>query len=199
MTLRELAPPPGAYHGGAEEVMRVWFAGGGLATVIGRIDDPVRAGIMLADLSRHASRIFSEINGEPAAVALQKIIRTFDEVQQQRSVQRIGDVGAALRASPGQPFAELPVPPQAKSDPNGGEVVRLWLARGGIEAVLVGIWDQPDNWGILLTDIGLQMADAIAGGDKAQTEIALGAIHKALRREWQASTDPGRTKPLARH
>jgi hypothetical protein len=70
---------------------------------------------------------------------------------------------------------ELPVPPSARSDKNAQEVVRAWVAHGGLHCSLnVDSFGEGERtvWGILLTDVVRHVANALheaKGWDKAET------------------------------
>jgi hypothetical protein len=60
-TLQELAPPPAALDDkDAKELFRAWIVKGGLQVSMTRgFDDPATWGLLLADIARHASRIYA--------------------------------------------------------------------------------------------------------------------------------------------
>ena len=79
--------------------------------------------------------------------------------------------------------AELKIPPAARSDKQASELVRAWVAHGGLQCSLnVNAW--PDDmaatgWGILLSDIARHVADAIQQTknlDKAGTLSKIRAV-----------------------
>ena len=72
--------PPGAQQDSdAVEVFRAWIAGGGLQVSIQRgFDDPSTWGILLADVARHAARIYATEGMTSEADAMQSIRRLFD-------------------------------------------------------------------------------------------------------------------------
>lgn len=62
----------------------------------------------------------------------------------------------------------LMLPPAAETDDNAVEMVRGWIAEGGLHCVLnVGHWhkssvvDEPRAWGIMLADIARHIANAL--------------------------------------
>ena len=74
--LHELQPPPDAREKGGHEVLRCFVVDGGLSVGLRRsFDNPGTWGILLADLARHAARIYAlesdvsedEADEQPAA------------------------------------------------------------------------------------------------------------------------------------
>jgi len=70
---------------------------------------------------------------------------------------------------------ELPIPPSARSDTNGRELIRAWSAHNGLHCSLnVGSWGDNElvAWGIVLTDVVQHVANALnedKGWDKAES------------------------------
>jgi hypothetical protein len=75
--LDELAPPPQAFVQGGYEVLRAFIVDKGLQVSLRRsFDDAATWGIMLADIARHASRIYareSEISEEQALARIRSL------------------------------------------------------------------------------------------------------------------------------
>ena len=60
----ELPPPPQAFSDEAQEVLRAWVFDGGLhVSMMKSFDDPMVWGVLLADVARHAARIYAEEDG----------------------------------------------------------------------------------------------------------------------------------------
>jgi hypothetical protein len=60
---------------------------------------------------------------------------------------------------------ELGIPPEAGADPKSWEIVRAWVAHGGLHcSISAGAWENNEavGWGILLSDIARHAADALA-------------------------------------
>ncbi len=60
---------------------------------------------------------------------------------------------------------ELGIPPGAETDPKSGEIVRAWVAHGGLHcSINPGAWEKDEaiGWGILLSDVARHAADALA-------------------------------------
>ena len=60
----ELPPPPQAFADEAQEVLRAWVVDGGLhVSMMKSFDDPMVWGVLLADVARHAARIYAQEDG----------------------------------------------------------------------------------------------------------------------------------------
>jgi hypothetical protein len=67
------------------------------------------------------------------------------------------------------PGSQLPIPPEASTDPQAMELMRAWRATGRLHVCLnIGVWDhlgegqEPRAWGIALADAARHIADALA-------------------------------------
>ena len=77
--LDELAPPPAALAQGGHEVLRAFIVDKGLQVSLRRsFEDSATWGIMLADIARHASRIFAKETEVSEEQALARIRSLFD-------------------------------------------------------------------------------------------------------------------------
>ncbi len=77
--LHELEPPPDAREKGGHEVLRCFVVDGGLSVGLRRsFDDPGTWGVLLADLARHAARIYALEAGVEESEALEAIKDMFD-------------------------------------------------------------------------------------------------------------------------
>jgi len=85
---------------------------------------------------------------------------------------------------------DLAVPAEVSSDSKSSEVLRAWVANGGLICSLrPEIWDESANWGILLADVARHVADAVYelnGDDPAET---LAGIRDYFNRELINPTD----------
>jgi Domain of unknown function (DUF5076) len=88
---------------------------------------------------------------------------------------------------------ELIIPPGAVTDAGSAEVLRAWVANGGLHVSLKPSFDTPDVWGVLLVDVARHAARAFAA-DKHMTEAqAFARIRKMFDAEWRRPTDLGQT------
>jgi hypothetical protein len=74
---------------------------------------------------------------------------------------------------------ELSIPPGAFEDPKSAELLRAWVANGGLHCNLrIGAFGDNEaiTWGILLSDVARHVADALAkekGIDRRETLTAI--------------------------
>jgi hypothetical protein len=88
---------------------------------------------------------------------------------------------------------ELIIPPAAISDAGSAEVLRAWIANGGLHVSLKPSFDTPDVWGILLVDVARHAARAFAADKQTSEAQALARIRKMFDAEWSRPTDVGQT------
>jgi hypothetical protein len=86
---------------------------------------------------------------------------------------------------------EISPPPGAYEDAKSHELLRAWVANGGLHCSLdVGAWDDENvliGWGILLSDVARHVADALAKGGKNR-EMCLREMQKVFNDELDAPT-----------
>ena len=74
----ELPPPPQAFSAEAQEVLRAWVVDGGLhVSMMRSFDDPMVWGVLLADVARHAARIYAGEDGRTEDDVTRVIASTF--------------------------------------------------------------------------------------------------------------------------
>jgi hypothetical protein len=74
-----LAAPPSAIEHGGYEVLRAVIVEGGLhVTLVRGFDDPAVWGLLLADIARHASRVFASEDGRDESETITAIRSMFD-------------------------------------------------------------------------------------------------------------------------
>ena len=86
---------------------------------------------------------------------------------------------------------ELGPPPLTAADPKSTEMVRAWVAHGGLHCSLnVGVFgkDELIGWGILLSDIARHVADALAQSENRDKEQSLAAMQKVFNDELKRPT-----------
>jgi hypothetical protein len=86
---------------------------------------------------------------------------------------------------------ELVIPPAAKSDPKSKEMLRAWVANGGLHCSLsIGAWGEKETigWAILLTDVARHVADALHRQHGTDRNETLQQICTVFNRELKAPT-----------
>lgn len=77
--LSQLGVPPAANENGGQEILRAFVVNGGLHVSLQRaFDEPDAWGILLADLARHAARIYATETKLTTDAALKRIRTLFD-------------------------------------------------------------------------------------------------------------------------
>lgn len=85
---------------------------------------------------------------------------------------------------------DLSVPAEVAKDPKASEVLRAWVANGGLVCSLrPEIWDEPANWGILLADVARHVANAVNELNGSDPDVTLAAIQDYFNRELDDPTD----------
>jgi hypothetical protein len=90
-----------------------------------------------------------------------------------------------MKATPEQ----LAIPPQINEADEAAEVLRVWIADGGLAVSFKTAFDDPSVWGMLLVDIARQVARGFAGDGIATEEAALRAIREMFDAEWDRPAD----------
>jgi hypothetical protein len=87
------------------------------------------------------------------------------------------------------PFVELPIPPEANSDSNARELIRVWAAHGEQHvSITTGLWDDPAAWGIALADLVIHIAKAYQLGEGKDHAETLARIRVGFEAEWEHPT-----------
>jgi hypothetical protein len=81
-------------------------------------------------------------------------------------------------------------PPDLSSDPEGREVLRMWVKPewSQVEVALQTAHPDPAAWGIALVDIARHAAKAYALNGKFPEDTALARIKQAFDAEWTSPT-----------
>jgi hypothetical protein len=76
----------------------------------------------------------------------------------------------------------VPIPPDAKDDPNSTEVVRGWVIDGRLQIALAAwVWrDNPETWGQFLAEAAGHVADAISKELGTDRQLVYAKIHSRL-------------------
>lgn len=86
---------------------------------------------------------------------------------------------------------ELAIPPSARTDGSGRELVRAWSAHGGLQCSLnVGSAGENETifWGILLSDIARHAANALLEQKSWDRDKTLREIQRVFNEELDAPT-----------
>ena|SRR5579863_1353709 len=91
---------------------------------------------------------------------------------------------------------ELPIPGPCCRDAKSFEMIRAWVAEGGMHvAVNIGVWDRPDSnqsepaaWGMLLADVAHHVANAIQKHKGTSQEVTLREIEEFFLEELKKPT-----------
>jgi hypothetical protein len=88
--------------------------------------------------------------------------------------------------TPGQ----LAIPPKAIADRESAEMLRAWIAAGGLHCTMrVGTWNDAGNWGILLADVARHIANATEEADGTPSPDTLARIRLLFNIELDHPTD----------
>jgi hypothetical protein len=75
---------------------------------------------------------------------------------------------------------DLDVPSEVEGDSKAREVLRAWVANGGLVCALrPETWKDPSAWGVVLADVTRHVADAVKdlnGDDPARTVAGIRAV-----------------------
>ncbi len=104
-----------------------------------------------------------------------------------------------------RPPGELVIPPAALADERSVEMLRVWIANGGLHCSLnIGLWakhqgvEEDRAWGMVLADAIRHIANALhetQGSDRAET---VGRIFKTLEVELAEPTTKHRGRFVGR-
>jgi hypothetical protein len=86
---------------------------------------------------------------------------------------------------------QLPIPPEAKTDPASAELLRAWVANNGLHCTMnLGCWgdDEAVVWGILLSDVARHVADALEKDRGLVNADTIGKIRAHFNHELDAPT-----------
>lgn len=85
---------------------------------------------------------------------------------------------------------ELTIPPKALDAPDSVEMLRAWVAAGGLHCTLLtGTWKDAGNWGILLADVARHVANATEEADGTPRNETLDRIKLLFNTELNHPTD----------
>jgi hypothetical protein len=80
---------------------------------------------------------------------------------------------------------QLLIPPEAMEDAHSLEIIRVWIAKQEQHfTLLVGLWDDPAAWGILLADLAKNIANSYEQDSSCNRAATLDRIKKAFEAEF---------------
>ena len=90
----------------------------------------------------------------------------------------------------GHESGTLRIPDAARQDPKSTEMLRAWVANGGLHCVLrMGVWKDPAARGILLADVVRHVANAHQESDVAVVNDVIQRIRDGFDAELDGPTD----------
>ncbi|WP_321472870.1 DUF5076 domain-containing protein [uncultured Paludibaculum sp.] len=85
---------------------------------------------------------------------------------------------------------DLSVPAEVETDPKAREVVRAWVANGGLVCALrPETWSDASIWGILLADVARHVANAVHDLNGDEPGATVEKIRALFNAELAAPTD----------
>ena len=86
---------------------------------------------------------------------------------------------------------ECPIPAEALEDPNGGEILRAWVANEGLHVSLnvPDEWEDPGHWGVALSDVIRHLARAYQQSQRVDPKHTIQRIQETITAELASPTD----------
>jgi len=85
---------------------------------------------------------------------------------------------------------ELNVPVEVEADPKATEVLRAWVAGGGLVCNLrPSTWPDPGAWGIVLADVARHVANALREDRGDEPSATVAKIRDLFNKELNHPTD----------
>src|SRR5262245_56242713 len=113
--------------------------------------------------------------------------------------------GARMAKAKKRPAHELPVPPAAEADERAVEMLRVWIAGGGLHCALnIGHWERLQGveedvaWGKVLADAIRHIANALHEQPRAAPEETIRRLFKSLEGELAEPTTKHRGRFVER-
>ena len=88
---------------------------------------------------------------------------------------------------------EQPIPPDILANPEAVEVLRAFVADGGLSISFTRAFDDPSMWGMVLVDIARHAARVFAKENVCSEAEALQSIYAMIEAELAMPTDLGTT------
>ena len=96
----------------------------------------------------------------------------------------------------GKPPDALPAP-QFAPGAEAHEVLRAWVADGGLHVSMMRSFDDPMVWGVLLADVARHAARIYAGEDGRTEDEVAAVIASTFRAEITSPSDTGTTEAVS--
>ena len=85
---------------------------------------------------------------------------------------------------------QLRVPEPARTDAKSFELLRVWIAHQDQHiSMRVGVWKEPEAWGMMLADLARHIAAAFEQSEKRDAMDTLARIKAAFETEMESPTD----------
>lgn len=85
---------------------------------------------------------------------------------------------------------DLGVPSEVTQDSNAAEVIRAWVANGGLVCAVRPLqWQNPAAWGLVLADVARHVANAVRDEVGTEPSATLESIRNMFNKELVAPTD----------
>jgi hypothetical protein len=85
---------------------------------------------------------------------------------------------------------QLRVPEAARTDAKSFELLRVWIAHQDQHISLrVGVWKDPEAWGMMLADLARHIASAFEQSEKRDALEVLARVKAAFETEMETPTD----------
>ena len=85
---------------------------------------------------------------------------------------------------------DLAVPSEVESDPKAREVLRAWVANGGLVCALrPEAWPDASSWGIVLADVARHVANAVRDLKGDEVAVTIERIRDLFNAELANPTD----------
>lgn len=94
---------------------------------------------------------------------------------------------------------QQPIPPDILANPEAVEVLRAFVADGGLSISFTRAFDDPSMWGMLLVDIARHAARVFEKEGVCSEEEALRSIYGMFEAELSDATDLGTTHEIKGH
>ena len=88
------------------------------------------------------------------------------------------------------PGRDLASPPEVAGDPQAAEILRAWIANGGLVcSLLPETWKDASSWGIVLADVARHVANAVRDLNGDDPAITVARIREVFNSELSDPTD----------